>query len=430
MIDEKKYLIKSTFSGLSNHLISILITLFSIPFIVKNIGMEAYGLWVLSLIFVELAAFALFGMDKALVLSLSNKRFKDRHKEILGSVTLLQFGIIFLASIFTFFIIQFNISLFGKALDVSSDLFITLIISGLIIFIAQLLSSTFKAILEANLRIDLVNLSNLLLTFALYSSVLIASFYNLNISDILQITALIYSLICLINLTLVYKFTRLRICFPKWLDVKEFLNLSKEFFALNVLNSSVLPVNKYFFLLIIGDLKFQGILDIIFRITFAAQALLSAFSAPLFSYFSRLGTENLIRVDNMVLKFIVILLALYCSGIGIYLAISDYIAALFVEEIFRETFSTSLLITLIMVLIFSIVEPIVKKVTAFGKVNYILLAKSLHLPTNLVLLYLFADNLTIIEFALCFGAGYVMVSIAFVFIYLINNKIIEKSKNQ
>ena len=280
------------------------------------------------------------------------------------------------------------------------------------------------------MRIDLVNLSNLLLTFALYSSVLIASFYNLNISDILQITALIYSLICLINLTLVYKFTRLRICFPKWLDVKEFLNLSKEFFALNVLNSSVLPVNKYFFLLIIGDLKFQGILDIIFRITFAAQALLSAFSAPLFSYFSRLGTENLIRVDNMVLKFIVILLALYCSGIGIYLAISDYIAALFVEEIFRETFSTSLLITLIMVLIFSIVEPIVKKVTAFGKVNYILLAKSLHLPTNLVLLYLFADNLTIIEFALCFGAGYVMVSIAFVFIYLINNKIIEKSKNQ
>tara|TARA_B100002019_G_scaffold62783_1_gene53838 strand:- start:16466 stop:17755 length:1290 start_codon:yes stop_codon:yes gene_type:complete len=429
-MDEKKYLIKSTLSGLSNHLISILITLFSIPFIVSNIGMEAYGLWVLSLIFVELAAFALFGMDKALVLSLSNKRFEDKHKEILGSVMLLQFGIILLASIFTIFIIQFNIAFFGKALDASSNLFSTLIISGLIIFIAQLLSSTFKAILEANLRIDLVNFSNLLLTFALYSSVLIASFYNLNISNILQITALIYSLICLINLILVYKTTRIRVCFPKWLDIKKFLNLSKEFFALNVLNSSILPVNKYLFLILIGDLKFQGILDIIFRITYAAQALLSAFSAPLFSYFSRLGTENLLRVDNMVSKFIAILITLYCSGIAIYLTVADYIAALFVEETLRETFSASLLITLIMVLIFSIVEPIVKKVTAFGKVNYILLAKSLHLPTNFILLYLFADNLTIIEFAFCFGAGYVMVSIAFVLIYFIKDKIFEKNKNQ
>ena len=147
------------------------------------------------------------------------------------------------------------------------------------------------------------------------------------------------------------------------------------------------PVSRSLFLFLLGNLSHYAIFDIVLKITSAAQALLSAFSFPLFSFFANIGKKNLIIVDKIVIKFMFLIFFLYLIGLFIFLFIGDQIAAYFVDEVFIYTFKVSCLLSLSLVLIYSVVEPLIKKIMAFGYVKYILFAKLTQIPMSLLALF-------------------------------------------
>tara|TARA_Y100001934_G_C12244767_1_gene722133 strand:- start:288 stop:1238 length:951 start_codon:yes stop_codon:yes gene_type:complete len=301
-----------------------------------------------------------------------------------------------------------------------TEVYDSLLISGVLIFSSQLFSSTFKALLEANLRIDLVNMSNFILTAVIYLTVLAYSYFENSIAEIILLTGFLYLGILFINISLVAKYIKIEVKKPSLKEVLGFLVFSKNFTILGVLNSVVQPANRYLFIFTVGNLSLLSIFDLVIKLSTAAESLMSAFSEPLYSLFSKLGMKRINEINKISKTFILILLIMYFLGLIIFIFLGELIANYFVGDTYVEIFYYSLLITLSTLLTFSILQPIVKRIMATGFIRYIVIAKIFQVPINLIALFYFSGNIGLIEFSIAYGLGFIGVSLLILLIYFTN----------
>tara|TARA_Y100001968_G_scaffold322709_1_gene359249 strand:+ start:7 stop:1332 length:1326 start_codon:yes stop_codon:yes gene_type:complete len=420
MNKKTNYLPVSIASGLTNNLGSILITFISIPIIINNIGLEDYGVWSITFLFLGLSSTFVLGLDKALVLTNSSEDHALSKATNTGSILIIQIilSLLFLSSILLFLL--FQVPVFGNMLAPGTEVYDSLLISGVLIFSSQLFSSTFKALLEANLRIDLVNMSNFILTAVIYLTVLAYSYFENSIAEIILLTGFLYLGILFINISLVAKYIKIEVKKPSLKEVLGFLVFSKNFTILGVLNSVVQPANRYLFIFTVGNLSLLSIFDLVIKLSTAAESLMSAFSEPLYSLFSKLGMKRINEINKISKTFILILLIMYFLGLIIFIFLGELIANYFVGDTYVEIFYYSLLITLSTLLTFSILQPIVKRIMATGFIRYIVIAKIFQVPINLIALFYFSGNIGLIEFSIAYGLGFIGVSLLILLIYFTN----------
>ena len=145
-IKQSKYLAVSTISGIFNNIGSLIITFACIPVIINNIGLELYGAWSITFVFLGLSAFASLGLDKPLIIALSNnKKNKGSYIGIIITIQILASLVFFLILLFVNIL---ELPVFGTEVNPTTYLYISLLLSGFVIFVFQLFSTTLKAILK------------------------------------------------------------------------------------------------------------------------------------------------------------------------------------------------------------------------------------------------------------------------------------------
>lgn len=169
----KGYLVSSASAGIANALGSALAVLILLPLIIRNVGMEAYGIWAICGMFVTFSAALELGVSKALVL-MTARGGRDENFAVLSDALLLV-TLVAVAALGVLLVAGASGIEFGAPTAVPADLRAFLWGSGFVVVLTGLWLAVFRGLLEARLRLGFVNYGFLALTVVQYGVVWLVS---------------------------------------------------------------------------------------------------------------------------------------------------------------------------------------------------------------------------------------------------------------
>ena len=402
----KKYILKNLSTGIVKTSFTLTLSVVAIPIIIKNIGLESYGIISVVLIFSSFTGVLDLGLSKALIFLNSNKRKNINEISSIYFLNLLVFVILFFLSIIIF---SFNINLLGKKLSVNHD--IQRLINGIAIMLLALetVNNLLRATLEANFKLQWVNWGFLLQSFIINIGWLILSLFNaklylfLYVPVISTIVTIFYHLILLPH---IYKSIKIP-------DKKSFINIYKisfRFFKLGTLNSIHLPLIKYLIILLLGQGKAIGIFELATKLATVVNNLMSYISSPFFSLTAKHKDSNNDYILRLLKKVTIFLTIVSTIGYLVFITINKYVITYFFKEYSLEIFNV-LNFILLGHLFIAISESVQKYLMGIGNLNIVTKIKAGGLIINLVLIIMFYlfNKQNLVNLALSYSISLILI---------------------
>ena len=253
------YLKKSFFTGAFKTVIVTLSTIIFLPLIIKQVGMEKYGLISLTMIFGGMVAFADFGIAKTITLLIG----KDKSKAnlIVSNGFVINIALSALIASIVLILVYFNVPILGDKLQITSQLKNYIFFIGTLYLIILLINNLLIAVLESYYLMHYVNvgftISSILLNAFIYiTSTLTDSIYLLILSPVFSFLS-----VTLFLLTIIIKHTDVRLTRPSFKEMREMLLISYQFLNLSLINSLIIPANKFLVIYITGSTTALGVFD-------------------------------------------------------------------------------------------------------------------------------------------------------------------------
>lgn len=376
----KKYLKKSVITGIGKSILVTIVSLSLIPLIIQRIGIDNYGMIMLTLIFSSAASIIDLGISKAVTLLLGKTSETADKNEIVSGALLINIALALVIGLIVCLLVYFDIPVFGSNFDKKE--YINLILwLGLIVLIVSLLNNLATAILEAFLLMHYINLGFAISSLLLYSSLYLVTFFTKNLAVLLIVPLLPLIFILLFYIKLIYSKTDIKLVLVKKSVLKKITKVSFKFLNIGIINSLIIPVNKYLLVYITGSSALLGVFDIGLKIALSANNLLNALSAPLFGVFSNAKVEH--EIYKIVKKTTLILFITLLIGVITYYFINDFIAVLLDESNSKLIASTSMLL-LIGVCSAGVAEPAYRALIGTSRLREAFYLKLIIPVTNII----------------------------------------------
>lgn len=388
----KSYLQKSISTGLGHSLGSALISLVFIPLIVRNIGVEKYGIWAILAIFTSALSFADLGLPKAMVYFIPKQKSREDITQVYSVGFFLNCFVISLVMVTGVLIYWSGINVWGNTESLANEFGRRLLLCGIFITCIALATSFYRAILEAFYKIYIVNLGFLLQTILTYTSVYILSFFTKHVEYFVFMTMAVYTFIFFLHVAVVGFKTPVALCPPQFARALEIIKYSLGIFSIGFLTSIMAPANRYLLVLFSGDMRVYGIFDIAFKIALAASRVLQSFAIPFFSFFAGLGKEKIGEIRRILSRCLVGLGGAYFFGLLLFLITGGYILDIFLQNDSIELYNASLIL-IAGVTLAAVGDPFSRAFLAIGDLRLSFNIKILQ-PTLNVLLILFLSGLS------------------------------------
>lgn len=300
-----------------------LVTLLLLPLIITRLGLELYGIISLTLLFSSISSIVDLGLSKSIVL-LSGENKLSENKVVSSAITI-NIIIITLLTIVFVSLQLCAVELLGKDINIQDSYKPILLNTGFLMLILMLLNNLCRAILEANYLMHIVNLSLTIYTPLLYTTIFIASFFTENILFYI-ITPFVLTLLTFIfNLFVIRTKTNVKIVAVKKADLIYVVKNTLGFLNIGLVNSMVMPIIRYTFILMVADVGLYALFDLSFKIAMLANGFIVSIATPMFAVFSKkikTDTEEMIRVSYKI--FILSVVLYLCILLGYYF-IGDYL---------------------------------------------------------------------------------------------------------
>ncbi len=302
------YLKKNFFTSIGKIALISLTTLLLLPLIIKRIGLELYGVVSLTLLFSGVSSLVDLGLSKAVVLLSGEKKLTEN--EVVCSALIINLSIISLLFVVFIMLQLLSIDLLGTNLNVDKTTKFLILNIGFLLLTFMLLNNLCRAILEANYLMHIVNLSLAIYTPVLYLSIFILSFFTTHVIYYVLTPLLLTLLLFVFNVIYIKSKTQIKRCKVDWVKIKYVFKNSIGFLNLGLINSMVIPVMQYLFVLIVADVSLYALFDLSFKIAILANSVIVSLSMPMFAVFSKESKTR--RMVNIALK------VFYLSG-GMYI---------------------------------------------------------------------------------------------------------------
>jgi O-antigen/teichoic acid export membrane protein len=402
----KNYIFKNVYTGLVKTAFTLILSVVAIPLIIKNIGIENYGIISIALLFSSFTGILDLGLSKSLILFQDNK--KENEKEI-SAIYIFNLGLFGILILFSIIVFVFEINLFGKKLDVDFE---TLRIINSIAFLLlafDIVNNLLRASLEANFKLQLVNWGFLIQSAIIHLSWLCLSFlkseiiYFLFIPLVSTIISIIYHLILLPPI-----YTTLKR--PDKSNFKNVFGVTFRFLKLGALNSMHLPLIKYSIILFIGDSRAIGIFELSTKLAVIANNMLSYISNPFFSIVSKFKNNEIDYLWKIVKKVTKFLIAVALTGYIVFFILHKFIITYFFKEYTAEIFHV-LNIILISYLFIATAESIQKFMLGTGEINRVVKIKFLGIIFNLVFFFILflSGKLNVLNISISYSLSYILI---------------------
>lgn len=393
------YLKKSFITGSLKTFIITLSTIIFLPLIIKQIGLEVYGLISITMIFSGMVVFADFGISKSVTLLIGKNN--DQANEIFTSALLINSVFLFIIALILILLVMLNIPILGEKLNISSNLQHYIIFIGFMSLLLMLINNLLTALLESFYLVHYINigfmLSSILTNAFIYlASILTNSIYLIIMSPIFSLIFVTFYFIKILRMK-----TSIKLKKPDKTQIKTMLSTSYKFFNIGLINSIIIPANKYFLIYLTGNSTLLGIFDIALKIALIANSFLNSIAQPLFGVFSNIKTSNK-DILNICKKTSLIIFLLYIVGNSVFYFLGEYITYFIDTKNQNELFSISMIL-LLGISFSSVSEPFYRALLGTERLKESLYLKMI-IPVFNVVVYYCLINIQILErFAISFS---------------------------
>ena len=319
----KNYLKKNVFASVGKILTVSSVTLLLLPIIIQKVGLDLYGIISLTLLFSGASSLMDLGLSQAIVLLSGDKKITTN--QVVTSAIYINLTIISIVSVGFILLNYFGVDFLGKDINLNESEKMWLLITAFLILIFMLLNNICKSILEANLFMHVVNFSLALFTPMLYLTIYGLSFFTDSVS-IYIITPLIIT-VCLFVFYVVFIKIKTNVKFVK-IDkthIKLVLKCSFRFLNLGIINSVIMPIMRYLFILMVADVGLYAIFDLSFKVAMLANSLIVSLSVPMFAVFAKMIKEKASEMSKIAFKIFYISLGVYLAIIVGYHFLGEFI---------------------------------------------------------------------------------------------------------
>jgi O-antigen/teichoic acid export membrane protein len=184
------YMRRAAATGIVNSIASAVAVVLFLPRIVAQAGLDNYGLWSVIFLFVGVSAALDLGLTPALVYLVP--REPARAGELLLTAACISAVACGLVVGMIMLLASLGSGLLGPLISADSRYQRALLSCGAIVMIASVETNLLRGLLEANLRLDVVNIGYAALTVLNYSSALVVTTFTHHVVALLVSSAVVY----------------------------------------------------------------------------------------------------------------------------------------------------------------------------------------------------------------------------------------------
>lgn len=421
----KDYLKKNVFASVGKILTVSSVTLVLLPVIIQKIGLDLYGIISLTLLFSGVSSLIDLGLSQAIVLLSGDKKITSNH--VITSAIYINLTIILIIS-FVFIILNyFEVDLLGKDINLTNSEKLWLLVTGFLILIFMLLNNLCKSILEANYFMHVVNLSLALFTPFLYLTIYLLSFFTDNVLVYILTPLIITALLFVFYVVYIKTKTDIKLVKVEKKHIKYVLKCSLRFLNLGIINSLIMPVMRYLFILMVADVGLYAIFDLSFKVAMLANSLIVSLSVPMFAVFSKLIKEKASEMSKIAFKIFYISFLVYVVILLGY----HFLGEVVLSFLSLSENNLDVLYNLIFVLIISlgsvaVVEVFYRYFLGDNQLKKAFLIK-LSVPITSVIFFLLLANIEIIyRFIYAYGLSLIISAFIILGAFIVENNKLKK----
>ena len=381
--DIKPYILKNVYTGLIKTVVSLSLSIITVPLTIKNIGIENYGIISTILIFSGLSGVFDLGLSNALIVFQQSKK---KYRKEISSIYMINIIIFALILSLALFVYLFDINVMGGKLQVSHETLNMINFLAVMVLAFSVITNLLAAALEGDFKLQYVNLG-----FTIQSIIIYAGWFVFSILDIPIIYYLYLPLISSVLLIVFYSLLlppiHLNFVKPDITSSRNALYTSFDFFKLGFLNSIHLPVTKYLIVLLIGDGRAIGIFELSSRLSLLVNNMLAYISMPFFSISGQMKS-NKNELIKLITKTTIVLCLISLSGYIVFLFLKKYIILYFFNE-YNPEISLILNMLIISCFILASSEAVQRFLLGIEKVYLVTRIKLIGLILNSLFIILF-----------------------------------------
>ena len=410
------YLKKSFFTGAFKTVIVTLSTIIFLPLIIQQVGMETYGLISLTLIFGGMVVFADFGIAKSVTLLIGQNEDKNNVNTIVSNALMINLSMLTLIGFVFFMLVYFNVPILGEKLQITHSLKNFILFVGFILLAIMLINNLLVAILEAYYLVHYANigfsLSSILINVFIYStSILTDSIYILLMAPVVSFVS-----VSLYFLYIIKTHTKVGFTKPDRKQIKNMLSISYKFLNIGLINSLMIPANKYLLIYVTGSSATLGIFDIGLKIAMIANSFLNTIAQPLFGVFSNMN-KNKKEILKIASKASILLLLLYIIGSSVFYFSGKYITHFIDMEHHEELFLIGMIL-LVGITFSSVSEPFYRALLGTERLNEALYLKLLIPVFNIIFYFILGYENSLEQIAFAYSLGVFLSSFIIIIYYI------------
>jgi O-antigen/teichoic acid export membrane protein len=398
-----------------NTLTSVAATALLLPWVIRAVGMETYGLWAVLGIFVGLTSLLDLGMWKSVVYLGAGRKFAL--PELLSTATLMCVAIALMFTLALLCLLWAGVPLFGAMIEQTPDLKWWLAGCGSVIVFTGLLTNLVRGALEAALYGHWVNVGYGVLTLLQYLVAVQIARYGGGGAALLAGSACVYVAILLLHLVLLKARSLAGWQAPSLAAMRAIGRYGLRALAADLPIILIGPALCYLFVLAAASAGEFGSFDLGLRIATLAATALGMLSTPFFVMVAGAGDTRQVEVRLLLGRQLRLMLVLAAAGWLLFLLAGPRLLALVFPERVAEVFRAALLM-LAGTALLAAMEPVARLLMGLGRLRQLALTRALMLPVALASVYLLAQRPALDRFALAFALANVAGGLALWGLYL------------
>lgn len=415
----KKYIFNNVYTGLIKTAFTLVLSVVAIPLIIKNIGIDNYGIISIVLVFSSFTGILDLGLSKALI---SFQGSQKENKNEISAIYILNLVLFATMLLFTLVVYAFKINLMGGKLEVDSSTLRLINTIAILLLSFGIFNNLLRASLEANFKLQLVNWGFLIQSAIINLGWLILALtkapilYFLLIPVAGSVITIIYHLLFLPPI-----YTQL--LKPDKASFKNVFGITFQFFKVGALNSVHLPLIKYTIILFLGEGRAIGIFELSTKLAVLANNLLAYISNPFFSIVAKHKEKSKVYLWGVIKKVTKFLIAATISGYAVFFIFNKVLIQYFFKEYTTEIFQV-LNFVLIGYLIIAASESIQKYMLGIGRMNLVARIKLTGILLNAlaIILVIITGNLSLVNITLAYSFSLFSIGLFWLFRSLKSHK--------
>lgn len=275
------YIQKNTSTVIIKVAISSISTLVILPFLIRKIGMDRYGLLALTTLFTGFTGIFDLGLSKSLVYLVNHTSNIDHRNNYISVIRWINLSIIFILLFIITILLLEGIEIFGNSISNTNPYFIPVVSASLIMLAITIYNNFQLSLLEAFFCLHYVNIG---ITINVVSLNLL---YVINLMTINNMTLYIFSPLTAYSISILYY----RYIIHKKINYKPVLPSRKylktvgssmiNFFKVGAISSLYLPICKYLLAYLSPSTQYIGIMDIILKLNLFITNFVTGMAQPL-----------------------------------------------------------------------------------------------------------------------------------------------------